>query len=245
MYRNNYADNTVKNMNTKHHDLVQFKLDGMWVCVEIEGSWAVVRTRQGKIREKVRLLEPQPKSILVGEWMVGTTRAKKSGKRLVVFDCLEASGWSVEARTYLHRMLEAKRVTIPQNLSEVLGGVEYVETLNSSHALKMWNQVESGDEEGLILRRNVNSYGGTVTRVKPKVERDYFATIIHTSPEGKALSVGGSLTPGGEEVVRARLSPLADASAFHVGRVFKCQGGEVTARGSMRYPIFGGWHLEK
>ena len=242
--RNSYEDSTIGNMDLDHYDRVQLKYDGMWVQVEIEGSTALVKTRKGNVKARFQLSKPYKKTVFVGEFMTGTQRSKGCEKALIVFDCSHANGWDVEGRTYEQRMEEFGSVDLPPELFGFAVKFWPVKTWPIEHAQRLWKSVESGDHEGLILRRNSMIYGGTVARVKPHAEQDYFATRVHWK-NGKPTSIGGSLRPGGPEVVRARLLCGQDYGAFQLDKVFKCRGQELTKRGSMRFPMFAGWHLEK
>ena len=242
--RNNYEDSTFESMDLDHYDLVQLKFDGMWVQVEIDGLTALIKTRKGNVKARFQLSERDPRSVFVGELMTGTQRSQNHQGKMIVFDCAAANGLDCQGRPYLQRMEEFKAVSLPPELSGFVSVFEPVETWNADHALDMWKDVESGVEEGLILRRNVMPYGATIARVKPKAEADYFAARVFWK-DGKPVSIGGAVRPGGPIVVRARLLTGQDYGGFHLDRVFKCSGQELTKRGSMRFPMFGGWHLEK
>ena len=242
--RGSYEDSTVGTMDLDHYDLVQLKHDGMWVQVEIDGRTALVKTRKGNVKARFQLSESQPRSVFVGELMTGTQRSQSRDKEMVVFDCEAANGFDCQGRTYLERMEEFKGIFIPPELAEFGCVFNPVETWNADHALEMWKDVESGAEEGLILRRNVMPFGATVARVKPRAEADYFAGKVFWK-NGRAVSIGGALIPDGPIVVRARILCNHDYEGFRLNRVFKCAGQEITKRGSMRFPMFGGWHFEK
>ena len=242
--RGNYEDATVETMDLDHYDLLQLKFDGMWVQVEIDGREAKILNRHGKPVEVVELADKHPRSVFVGEWMKGTQRTKGQAVHVVAFDCATANGWNCESRTYLERMEEFKAVKIPNELKNVLGRVVFPETWHPREAETLWKDVETGKEEGLILRRNAMPFGATVARVQPLVEVDFYATGIPWK-NGKPVAVGGSEYPGGPELVKARLTVGSDYSGFQVGRCFKVQGQARTERGSVRFPFFRGWHLEK
>lgn len=253
MFRSNYEDQTIEGVDLDHYDLCQIKQDGHWACLDIAERWAEVRTRKGKVKHRIQLSERHRRSVFIGEWMRGTQRSGASPLGFVVFDCSTANHWNVEARPYLQRMIEAKRVDIPKEITDVLGPVGFAETHSAAKALDFWPEVESGKHEGLILRANRLPFGATCARVKPRAEVDYYATQVHHNDQGQAISIGGAKYRGGPEVVRARLmrvggdfaSLAASWGGFKLGRCFVATGQELTDRGSLRFPFFQGWHNEK
>ena len=75
-YRNTYADADLNTADTDYYDLVQYKYDGMFIVVIIDGLSCELYTRSGRLYDRVILEMPQPKTVFVGELLRGTQRSK-------------------------------------------------------------------------------------------------------------------------------------------------------------------------
>lgn len=244
--RNTYADTSINDADTAHYDLVQWKWDGMFIAVVIDGLTCELVTRSGRVLDRIILEKQCAKTVFVGELLKGTQRCKAlEGNKIVAFDVASASGIDVERQPYLARMASITWDALPAEFMQAYQ-VEPVQTGKSAEELgDYWQLVKHANLEGLILRRNSDIFGATICRIKPLVERDYYATKINYNRQGIAMSVGGSLTKGGPQVVSARLFGRVDYADFKPGRCFVVQGAEVTEGGSIRHPKFSRWHHEK
>lgn len=245
MRRTTYDNQSIETLNTKHYDLVQFKKDGMFVSVDIDGYYCEIRCRSGAVKKEIRLEQRHQRSVFVGEWMKGTERSKDSDVKLWLFDCAVSNDWNVESLHYLHRMVEARRVEMPKEVVQEIGKVQVIDTYGIDTARRLWSDVESGKEEGLIVRRNAMPIRATVGRVKPIVEKDFYVVGLYYDSQDQVIAVGGATTPGGEQVIKARVSPYANHDGFRMGRCFVVEGQEITGRGSVRFGYFKRWHNEK
>ena len=247
--RPNYS---IENIETawEEFDLIQQKFDGMFVSVHVSARTCEIKTRTGKVLHSLKLSNFHKSTVFVGEWMRGTQRSQKWNGEIVVHDVQSVNGWDCSSRPYLQRLEELKGVQLPVELNEFLNGnakaaVLFPETWNRGFKNALWANVESGEWEGLILRSSTKIFGFTVGKCKKEAEGDFFAVRLHEK-DGRAVSIIGSMFPGGPEVVRARIYDKTEAvEGFEVGRVFCATGSDKTKKGSLRNPMFSNWHLEK
>lgn len=238
------------------YDIVQPKHDGQWCRVDIKPGVAEVRSRHGRLTATLDAPDGAP-AVLIGEYMAGTTRAVASPLRgkIVVFDCLHAGGQDIgESLTYAKRLEQAGSVIEGSNWGVL------VETIPSTECKSLWtDRVESGELEGVILRRSGDGYHNAVLgRVKKRITQDYIVLGVAEGGGRNAGRVGalvcGVLGNDGWPVEVCRVGTgLADADRDaialephkYIGRVVEVLGHGGFKSGAVRHPVFSRWRPDK
>ena len=238
-------DTAAEAASTEKFDLIQPKHDGWWACVHIKNEVARVFSRQAVLKATVEV----PKAtdcILLGEYLVGTQRAKQSKdeSRLVVFDVLEVEGCPVYGETYEKRMSNYGRCVT------FVDWMQRVESVPVRLHRQAWSRlVEKEGAEGLVFRHSLDPYDrGVIGRVKQTFTMDYVVMGLQPGEgkhKGRMGAVICGLYEGKELVEKVRVGggwsdqerdSIWKRPQAYVGRVLEVRGYQVFDSGSMRHP---------
>lgn len=207
-------------------DFVEIKFDGVYAQINVHkgDTECVAVGKSGKPVGAVKLQAPSPCGIVIlGEMMVKTERSKRARSPFIAFDVCEAGPLSHRTRS-----LEAWcRAT----------GVNFVVRNGLAHWQAMWSYyVQTGNEEGLIFRRECEPWDGRIWRMKAVQTADY--AVIGVEIKERAVIVGVGVSSGAQQrfVVDTGTVMAAD-----IGRIFEAQGNGFTANGCLRHGQFRRW----
>jgi len=248
--RPRFRDLAIGSLPKTRFDVVEPKIDGMWVTVEIDAGRAILTAQTGEVRE-TWAVAAEVSATLLGELVVGTQRGAKSTQagRVVVFDCVRSGRWSVMRRALRERRQLAAAVV--RQLED--DRIELVEQHPIAAAPTLWTEVRAGRLEGVVVKASGSPWGAEWGRCKPIADADYVCTGFATRAGGAVTSVVGSLFRGDRLVPVCKAGHLTGAQAAefakhpecYVGLVFRATGRERLESGALRHPAFDRWRPDK
>lgn len=151
------------------YDLCQPKHDGHFVEVAIEDGFATLWSRRGTVLASWPVRSGVA-ATLVGEYMVGTQRARRSDAHggLIVFDCVEVDGAPLFRAGYLSRL--AAGLGVVQELDDERFSLTTTHPVADADALWSAHVLADGGE-GIVLRRSDAVWSADLCRIKPAFER--------------------------------------------------------------------------
>jgi len=206
------------------YDIAEEKLDGQFAIATIRRGRMVVTGRTGRVlhRRRIEAID----AVLMGEWMAGTARAKRSGLHgLFVAVDINMMGDGHARRGLLERYCQA-------------AGIPVVFRTSFQHWRAVW---EAPDVEGVVFKRSADAFGGDCVRMKHVQTADYVCLGVVETPSG-----GHSIRLGldGRDVGTINATPK-QAREARKGRVVEVVGNELYASGALRHPRFGRWRDDK
>ena len=235
----------------KGFDLAQPKHDGCWSRLEInteaKGECRIY-VRDGSPKATIAIDPSIESATIIGEYLFGTNwsqRADRNGK-VIGFDLLAWDGKEYSDVCYHDRlhMLDAYIQTCGLDFLVV------VESFPIEEVEVHWERLVNGPDkfEGMVFRKSMDSYAGTLARQKEKYTMDY---VITGKKEGLGKMKGmvgkleGSLYVDGVLKLVCRIGGgMSNAERRDIwnnfekyrGRVLECYGWQLFESGALRHP---------
>ena len=241
---------------------VEPKLDGMWVTVVLKGTKGTLYSRTGRVKHTFDLPAKVRKTVLLGEYVVGTHWAKTSGLdgTLHLFDCLRMAGQACESLPLSDRRTLLQDAVLLSGLCQL----DWVRAPYASAPIRWraslrhhWATTVARDGfEGLVLKDPTAPYGAPWVRIKARTTEDYvvLGTCMGTGRNAGQVSalraglwVAGALVEIGTVAGltnKQRMAITANPEGF-IGKVFEASGMYRFPSGALRHPTFKCWREDK
>lgn len=235
---------------------VQRKFDGFWTMSIFENGKHTVVSSGSAVRKEASFFMPDlGKTIILGEWMYGTTWGKKyhkdTGIEFIFFDMVMYDGEDITQEPYKYR-LECCREFIENHGHP---GFDWARMLHKSADLQ---KSFSGNKafEGVVWRSSDGAFSSQVFRTKTNFTMDYVC-MGFTPGGGKYASQVGSVIGGlyidGVVTAVCKVGGLSEAHrkeftdhpTKYINRVFEAKGKKLFKSGALRHPGFLRWREDK
>ena len=244
---------SIEELHNQQFDLWQYKYDGIWGRVEVNGRMYSVYSREGELKHSGFFQKPLLLSFtctLLCEFMFGQQWANDPSRKgkLFCFDCVMSQTLDLTKKSYMNRYVEMRNILDLLQEENFVG----VQCFHRDSLYEFWaaNTVSEA-YEGVVARKWTDDYSKPVIKLKHAIEDDFFVTGI-TEGQGKHASRMGALeiakfddqnyvipmgTVGGGFTDEQRDVFFRDQSSV-LGRVIQVQGKKRFESGRLRHPNF-------
>jgi hypothetical protein len=240
-------------------DSCELKYDGWWGQLLLEGHLWELYSRTGRRLEVGGLQRSYTRTLLHGEYIVGTEWAKDHPEYYGLFALFGVEIFDGKKPPYpdcTRRWAShyAAREIADEN---ILGGVFAVNPYPIDKAPLLWRL--NPEFEGLVFKDSQAPWGAPFGRMKREATMDYVCTgFLEANADrhkgwGVASIVGGLYVDGSLVTDVCATSSLTDTQRAdfysdpgrYIGQVFEVKGKKITKTGSMRHPDFVRWRPDK
>lgn len=239
-------------------DSCELKYDGWWGQLLLEGHLWELYSRTGRKLEEGGLQRSYARTLLHGEYIVGTEWAKDHPEYYGQFALFGVELFLGKKPPYPDCVQRWARCNIAREIADenILGGVFAVNPYPIDKAPLLWRL--NTEFEGLVFKDSQAPWGAPFGRMKREATMDYVCMGFTQSSAdrhagwGVASIVGGLYVDGTLQEV-CSVSTLTDEqrAAFfqqpdlHIGQVFEAKGKKITKTGALRHPDFVRFRQDK
>ena len=243
-------------------DAVELKYDGWWGQLLLEGHLWELYSRTGRKLEEGGLQRSYARTLLHGEYIVGTEWAKDHPEYYGLFALFGVELFLGKKPPYPDCTQRWARCNIALDLADenILGGVFAVEQHRIEDAPMLWRL--NTEFEGLVFKNSQAPWGAPFGRMKREATMDYVCLGFEHSEADRHKGWGVASIIGGLYFGNVFLSAISKACVVsgltdedrrrfyenpdhYVGRVFEASGKKVTKNGALRHPNFVRWRDDK